>query len=68
MGFRGSIYTTIMELGIKNHNGDGLLGSNSIMAVYMDPLGQLNTKQPSSQNPTQPFGTLTKSHNTDNTL
>ena len=36
---RGSIYTTIMELGPKNHNGDGLLGSNSIMAVYMDCLG-----------------------------
>ena len=38
---RGSIYTTIMELGPKNHNGDGLLGPNSIMAVYMDPLGIL---------------------------
>ena len=36
---RGSIYTTIMELGPKNHNGDGLLGPNSIMVVYMDPLG-----------------------------
>ena len=37
---RGSIYTTIMELGPKNHNGDGLLGPNSIMVVYLDPLGQ----------------------------
>ena len=35
---RGSVYTTIMELGPKNHNGDGLLGPNSIMVVYMDPL------------------------------
>ena len=27
--------------GIKsqNHNGDGLLGANSIIVVYMDPLG-----------------------------
>ena len=36
---RGSIYTTIMELGPQNHNGDGLLGPNSIIVVYMDPLG-----------------------------
>ena len=36
---RGSIYTTIMELGSQNHNRYGLLGPNSIMAVYMDPLG-----------------------------
>ena len=28
-----------MELGPKNHNGDGLLGPDSIMVVYMDPLG-----------------------------
>ena len=39
---RGSIYTTIMELGPKNHNGDGLLGPNSIMVVYMDPLGKFD--------------------------
>ena len=32
---RGSIYTTIMELDSKNHNGDGLLGPNSIIVVYM---------------------------------
>ena len=38
---RGSIYTTIMELGPQNHNGDGLLGLNSIIVVYMDPLGTL---------------------------
>ena len=35
---RGSIHTTIMELGPQNHNGDGLLGPNSIIVVYMDPL------------------------------
>ena len=23
----------------KNHNGDGLLGPDSIMVVYVDPLG-----------------------------
>ena len=28
-----------MELGPQNHNGDGLLGANSIIVVYMDPLG-----------------------------
>ena len=28
-----------MELGPKNHNGDGLLGPNYKMVVYMDPLG-----------------------------
>ena len=33
---RGSIYTTIMELGPQNPNGDGLLGPNSIIVVYMD--------------------------------
>ena len=29
-----------MELGPQNHNGDGLLGANSIIVVYMDPLGK----------------------------
>ena len=30
-----------MELGPQNHNnGDGLLGPNSIIVVYMDPLGK----------------------------
>ena len=28
-----------MESGPKNHNGDGLPGRNSIMVIYMDPLG-----------------------------
>ena len=36
---RGSIYTTIMDLGPQNHNGDGLLGPKSIIVVYIDPLG-----------------------------
>ena len=30
-----------MELGPQNHNGDGLSGPNSIIVVYMDPLGKL---------------------------
>ena len=28
-----------MELGPQNHNGDGLLGLNSIIVVFLDPLG-----------------------------
>ena len=36
---RGSIHTTIMGLGPQSHNRDGLLGPNSIMVGYMDPLG-----------------------------
>ena len=28
-----------MELGPQNRNGDGRLGPNSIVVVYMDPLG-----------------------------
>ena len=36
---RGSIYTTIMELGPPNHTQHGLVGPNSILTVYMDPLG-----------------------------
>ena len=28
------MYTTIMELGSQNHNGNGLLGPKSIMVVY----------------------------------
>ena len=35
---RGSIYTTIMELGFQYHNRDGLLVLNSRMVVYMDLL------------------------------
>ena len=30
----------IMELGSQNHSRDGLLGPNSIIVVYMDPLGK----------------------------
>ena len=29
-----------MELGPQNHNGYGLLGLNSIIVGYMDPLGK----------------------------
>ena len=29
-----------MELGPKNHNGDGLLGPDSRMVVHVDPLGE----------------------------
>ena len=36
---RGSTNTPIMELGSQHHSRDGLLGPNSIMVVYMDPLG-----------------------------
>ena len=39
---RGSVYNTIMELGPQNHNKDGLLGPNSIMVVYMEPLGNVH--------------------------
>ena len=44
-----------MELGPQNHTGDGLLGANSIMAVYMDPLGlgsfsELKTRRHPSTN------------------
>ena len=35
---RGSIYTTIMELGPKRPSPLWLLGPNSIIVVYMDPL------------------------------
>ena len=34
------LYThTMTELRPQNHNRDGLLGPNSTMVVYMDPLG-----------------------------
>ena len=36
---RGSIFTTIIELAPQNHNKDGLSGPNSIIVVYIDPLG-----------------------------
>ena len=50
-----------MELGPKNHNGDGLLGPNSIMVVYMDPLGYYSHPQAQiskSGNPEGPGTTL----------
>ena len=37
---RGSIYTTIMELGPKRPSLSWLWGPNSIIVVYMDPLGK----------------------------
>ena len=36
---RGSIYTTIMELGTERPSLLWLWGPNSMMVVYMDPLG-----------------------------
>ena len=36
----------VMELGPQNHNGDGLLGPNSIAVVYMDPLGKIHPPEP----------------------
>ena len=45
---RGSIYTTIMELSSQNHIKDGLLGPNSIMVVYMEPLGILHGRFPTT--------------------
>ena len=37
----GSIYRTIMEVGLEKPGKDGLLGSNSIMVPHMEPLGVL---------------------------
>ena len=34
------MYTTIVEVDPQIHNGDGRLGPNSVMVVYMDPLGK----------------------------
>ena len=48
---RGSIYTTIMESGPQNHNGDGLLGPNSIIVVYMDPLLRIPCSDPRVSGP-----------------
>ena len=31
-----------MELGSQNHSRDGLLGPNSIIVPYMDPLGSIS--------------------------
>ena len=36
---RGSIYTTILELAPKRPSPLWFWGSNSIIVVYMDPLG-----------------------------
>ena len=36
---RGSIYIPIVKLGSQSHTGDDLLGPDSIMVGYMDPLG-----------------------------
>ena len=36
---RGSIYTAIMELGPKRPSPLWFLGPNSIIVVYVDPLG-----------------------------
>ena len=43
---RGSTCTTIMELGPQNHSRDGLSDSvpNSILVVYMNPLGSVFLK------------------------
>ena len=30
-------YTTIVEVGLKHHSKNGLLGPNSIMVAHMDP-------------------------------
>ena len=38
---RGSIYTTIMESGPKRPSPLWFWGPNSIMVVYMDPLGYI---------------------------
>ena len=38
----GTIYTTIMELGLKRPSLLWFWGPNSIMAVYMDPLGSIS--------------------------
>ena len=38
-------------LGPQNHNGDGLLEPNSIIVVYMDPLGTDNTSNPPNFSP-----------------
>ena len=36
---RGSIYTTIRELGPKSLTKERIMGPNSLMVVYVDPLG-----------------------------
>ena len=46
---RGSIYTPIMELGSQNHCRDCLWGPDSILVVYMDPLGSWEDPQVRAQ-------------------
>ena len=48
-----------MELGPQNHNEDGLLGPNSIIVVYMDPLG--NNLIESHYSPSRVFGSARSS-------
>ena len=37
----GSRYTTFKELGPKYHTIEGIMGPNSLMAVYVNPLGYI---------------------------
>ena len=43
---RGAVYTTIIELSPQNHNKDGVVGPNSTMVGYMDPLGETSAGHP----------------------
>ena len=43
---RGSIHTTIRELGPQNHNGDGLFGPNSMIVVYTLTPGRIQKVDP----------------------
>ena len=49
-----------MELGPQNHSRDGLMGPNSIMVVYMDPLGKQLTLPVNCCCYTSPFQLLDK--------
>ena len=40
---RESIYSTMMELGPQDHKKDCLVGPNSMVVVYMDPLGNFES-------------------------
>ena len=50
---RGSIYTTVSELGpkilSKCHTIEGIMGPNSLMVVYVDPLGYYQIEGPSAR-------------------
>ena len=37
--------TTVLEIGPQSHDRDGLLGPNSIIVVYVDPLGLSSAKE-----------------------